>query len=265
MKREKRIGSLRRRAGYVRPLVGRLVLPVRERSLLDAARRYPAYLRDLRSYQRLGGELSLADLNPKLFDRDPVHPLEPHYFFQGVWAARHLAQAAPPWHVDVASHLPLIGVLTAIVPITYVEYRPVGLRLRDFSERPGTVTALPFEDMSVLSLSCLHVAEHVGLGRYGDELDPNGTEKAAKELERVLAASGTLYFTVPVGRPRTEFNAHRVHQAADVARMFPALQLEEFSLVDDEGAFHENVGPAKADGQHGALGMFRFVRRSQPV
>src|SRR5207253_10606962 len=67
--------------------------------------------------------------------------------------------------------------------------------------------SLPFADRSVESLSCLHVAEHVGLGRYGDELDPEGTVKAARELQRVVAPAGRLYFALPVGRPRTEFRS----------------------------------------------------------
>ncbi len=33
----------------------------------------------------------------------------------------------------------------------------------------------------------MHVVEHVGLGRYGDPLDPDGDLKAIAELKRVTA------------------------------------------------------------------------------
>jgi hypothetical protein len=33
----------------------------------------------------------------------------------------------------------------------------------------------------------MHVVEHVGLGRYGDALDPKGDARACAELARVLA------------------------------------------------------------------------------
>ena len=49
------------------------------------------------------------------------------------------------------------------------------------------VLILPFEDESVESLSCMHVVEHIGLGRYGDILDPDGDSKAISELKRALA------------------------------------------------------------------------------
>jgi hypothetical protein len=39
---------------------------------------------------------------------------------------------------------------------------------------------MPFEDNTALSLSCLHVAEHIGLGQYGGPLDPLGTKKHVK-------------------------------------------------------------------------------------
>ena len=67
------------------------------------------------------------------------------------------------------------------------------------------------------------MAEHIGLGRYGDPLDPLGTRKAAAELQRVLAPGGQLLFSLPVGRPRVEFNAHRVHDPHEVASWFDGL------------------------------------------
>ena len=38
----------------------------------------------------------------------------------------------------------------------------------------------------------MHVVEHIGLGRYGDQVDPDGDLMAMKELERVTAKLGKL-------------------------------------------------------------------------
>ena len=62
--------------------------------------------------------------------------------------------------------------------------------------------SLPFEDGSFHSLTCMHVVEHIGLGRYGDQVDPDGDLMAMKELERVTAKLGNLLFVVPVGIPK---------------------------------------------------------------
>jgi hypothetical protein len=121
------------------------------------------------------------------------------------------------------------------------------------------VLDLPFADGSVESLSCLHVAEHVGLGRYGDPLDPDGTRKAALELQRVLASGGRLYFSMPVGEARTEFNAHRVHDPEAVPGLFPYLRLEAFSGVDDEGRWQRELSPGDLGGSRWACGFYVFI------
>jgi SAM-dependent methyltransferase len=94
---------------------------------------------------------------------------------------------------------------------------------------------MPFKDGSIASLSSLHVIEHVGLGRYGDPVDPAGYLKAAAELSRVLAPGGRLLLSTPIGHERTCFDAHRVFDPQTVIQAFGNLALIEFSLIDDEG------------------------------
>ena len=80
----------------------------------------------------------------------------------------------------------------------------------------------------------MHVAEHIGLGRYGDPLDPDGDLKAMGELKRVLAPGGLLLFVVPVGQPRVCFNAHRIYSYGQIVEAFAKLYLEEFALIPDD-------------------------------
>ena len=35
--------------------------------------------------------------------------------------------------------------------------------------------------------------------------------KAINELKRVLSANGSLLFVVPIGKPKIEFNSHRIY------------------------------------------------------
>jgi hypothetical protein len=109
----------------------------------------------------------------------------------------------------------------------------------------------------------MHVVEHVGLGRYGDPLDPGGDLKAMAELNRVLAPGGDLLFVVPVGKPRLQFNAHRIYAFGQVTGAFADLDLVEFALVPDRKngpALIPSATKQQADAQRYGCGCFWFRR-----
>src|SRR5205823_1724620 len=160
-----------------------------------------------------------------------------HYTYQDAWAAREIFRRQPARHVDIGSRISFVAGLAAFVPVTFIDLRPLEVEIPGLESRRGSILALPYDDESLESVSTLHVAEHIGLGRYGDPLDPGGIEKAAAELQRVLAPGGFLYFSVPVGRAHTAFNAHRVLDPEAVVQLFPSLCLDGFAGVDDDGAF----------------------------
>ncbi len=249
-----------RRGRSIAGVLGEAVLDPRR--VARALRGLPRFLRDRRRYATLPGAepLTWSDANPQLLDRTAETGIDPHYFHVSAWAARRILEARPELHVDVGSQNLFVATLSAAVPVIFVDYRPLRATLPGLLSVGGSLLALPFADASLPSLSCLHVAEHVGLGRYGDPLDPGGTRKAAAELARVLARGGQLCFAVPVGLPRVCFNAHRVHAARDVRGWFERLDLAEFAGVDDDGARVDGAPLNRFDGAAYACGFFRFRR-----
>lgn len=230
------------------------------RRIARGIRAIPRFLGDWRRYARMPGAepLDWREAHPQLHDRTPETAFDAHYFYVSAWAARRIAAARPALHVDVGSHNLFAGMLGAVVPVVFVDYRPLRAVAPGLIPLAGSLLGLPFADESLASLSSLHVAEHVGLGRYGDPLDPDGTRRAAAELERVLARGGDLYFALPVGRPRVCFNAHRVHAAATVRGWFARLDLVEFAGVGDDGAFVEGAAVDAFDGEEYGCGFFRL-------
>jgi hypothetical protein len=241
-----------------------LVLDLRR--LPSTAASLPWFVRSWRAYESLSGDaLRLRHAQPCLDDRgDSAGSATGHYFHQDLWAARKVHAAGVAEHVDVGSRVDgFVAHVAAFTDVLYVDLRPLEAKGHPhIKARVGTVLALPFDDRAVRSLSCLHVIEHVGLGRYGDPLDPGGSLKALKELQRVVAAGGDLYVGVPVGRERVCFNAHRVLSPGAVVRALDELDLVEFSAVDDAGDLVRDAATADFERADYACGLFHFTRRS---
>lgn len=203
------------------------------------------------------------DCMPCLDDATATTGFDRHYVYHLAWAARVVAETKPAVHVDLSSSLHFCTLLSAFVPVDFYDYRPADIHLDNLVSRAADLTALPFSDASVPSLSCMHVVEHVGLGRYGDPLDPDGDLKAMSELARVLAPGGTLLFVVPVGVPRIVFNAHRIYGYDQVVDAFDGLELVEFALIPAEagnGGLVRNASPALVATEHYGCGCFWFRR-----
>jgi SAM-dependent methyltransferase len=230
------------------------------RSLWRGITGYGWFLRDWRAYTALSGAgaVRFRDCMPQLHDRVATTPFDAHYFFLNAWAMRRVVALAPKSHVDIGSAVQFASMLSAVITTAFVDYRPLPARCEGMASIAGDITALPFADRSLASISCLHVAEHVGLGRYGDPLDPEGTRKAAAELARVLAPGGSLFFGLPVGVERTCFNAHRIHAPETVCGFFKALELLEFSGVRDDGSFTERARLEDFGSDVYACGMYWF-------
>ena len=170
---------------------------------------------------------------PCLNDDTTNTTFDAHYIYHTGWAARVLRRSKPQLHVDIASSLYFASILSAFIPVRFYDYRPAPLILPGFTSGRADLLQLPFESDSIESLSCMHVIEHIGLGRYGDPLDYNGDVKAITELKRVVKPGGSLLFVVPIGYPRICFNAHRIFSFQQIREYFSDYSLAEFGLIPD--------------------------------
>jgi hypothetical protein len=238
-----------------------IFVPVRR--VLSAPRLYREYLASWRDYQALpdAEPLRLFESYPCFGDKTVATSFDSQYLYQAVWATEQISCSSAQRHIDIGSDIKFVALLTTRLPVIFIDIRPLyapGVsRLRSVA---GNIIQLPFADRSVESLSCLHVAEHIGLGRYGDALNPDGTRAACTELGRVLAPGGSLFFSVPIGRPRVCFNAHRVHSPQQILDYFQELSLVRFAAINDHGAFLERVTPSDLAQATYSCGLFHFTR-----
>ena len=246
-------------------------LPRFVRRLSDRLR----YLRDYRAFRahqlRAGTgampPLRWSDRWPILGEWTKETGFDTHYTYHPAWAARILAETRPAEHVDISSSVYFAAMVSAFVRLRFYDYRPANLRLSGLTCDRADLLALPFADGSLPSLSCMHVVEHVGLGRYCDPVDAEGDRKAMRELARVLAPGGDLLFVVPVGRERVEFNAHRVYSYERVVAGFEGLELVRLDLIPDDARAAGMIGgatPAQVNAQELGCGCFWFRKRPLP-
>ena len=208
-------------------------------------------------------KISILETKANLLDRTKKTSFEPHYLYHPAWAARIIAKNKPVKHIDISSKLFFSAIISAFCKTEFYDYRPAKIKLNNLKSKKIDLNNLSFKDNSIESLSCMHTLEHIGLGRYGDKIDPNGDVKASKELPRVIKKGGTLIFVAPIGKPKICFNSHRIYSYNQVLNLFPDLKLKEFSIVPDNFVKHgliRNAEPEIVEHQNWACGCFEFTK-----
>ncbi len=230
---------------------------------------YFSFIKNYRAFKKNSGEnprfpLSWKKRMPILGENTATTNFDAHYIYHPAWAGRIVKKINPEFHTDISSTLHFSSILSAFIPLRFYDYRPANLKLSNLQTGTADLLHLPFPDQSIKSLSCMHTVEHIGLGRYGDPIDPEGDIKAIKELKRVLASGGNLLFAVPIGKPAIRFNAHRIYSYDQIIKYFEGLELKEFSLIPDDGAKNGmilNASKDLADKQSYGCGCFWFIKK----
>ena len=172
--------------------------------------------------------------------REDAGSIDMHYFFQDMIVASLIASKKVLHHWDIGSRLDgfISHLLTCGIHTTVIDIRPFrdinvgyGVAKLDFIQEDAT-NLDGIGNGSIESLSALHSIEHFGLGRYGDEINPNAWRIAMLNMERVLAVNGTLYLSVPIGQEeRLCFNAHRIFHPRTICNTLKNMKFEAMYLI----------------------------------
>ncbi len=226
---------------------------------------YKNYIWDFFEYRRKNniGKVPILNLYPKIYDKVSITPIDTYYFYQDTWAAAKIFQNKPGYHVDVGSTALLIGILSQFTKVCSVDIRPLDIQLIGLECKKGSLTNLPFADKTIKSVSSLCVLEHVGLGRYGDEIDPKATNKAITELQRIIALGGNLYISVPIDKEDTiYFNAHKAFEYNSFVKRFTRMELIEVKFIQ-KNAMYDLDDFKELDLSVLVVGLFHFRKKIQ--
>lgn len=190
--------------------------------------RFSFYLEDLTRYLSMPTHENRISLWPCLDDKTDNTSFDKYYFYQDTWVARKIFDIHPKYIVDAGSTALLVGVISQFVPTISVDVRPLPVSLRGLTCIRASITELPFKKRTVELLSSMSVIEHVGLGRYGDNLDTQGSVNAFKEVSRVIKPGGHFLFSIPVSHtPGLSFNAHRIFSKQQILILLPDFVLQD--------------------------------------
>jgi SAM-dependent methyltransferase len=222
----------------------------------------PRYINELLKYKSLDGAEKEAwedfQFCPLLGDRASNQIGYGYYFYQDTWGARQAFITQPESIVDIGSTVLLVGILSQFCPVTSVDVRPIVSGLPGLTPIKGDICKLPFPDASVEYIQSLCVIEHIGLGRYGDPLDPLGSEKAINEVKRVIRADGHFVFSVPIGKKCISFNAQRIFPREQVFSWFEGWTCVDELIIDRYKGLKPG-SPPEHRGDH-VIGCFHFKK-----
>lgn len=225
---------------------------------------------DLEKYQNLNKrkkfDIQKKYLWPVVSDKYADAGKIENYFWQDLWAAKLIAKSGVRKHFDIGSRIDgfISHLLVMGLDVTMIDVRNFPKQVEGLRTIIDDATALKqISDGSIGSLSALCSLEHFGLGRYGNPIDPEGCFKCFMNIQKKMKPGGHLYISVPVGKERVEFNAHRIFYPATVIDSFADMKLVEFSCAT-ETEIEYNVGIHKYDndmhnGNH-RFGLFHFKK-----
>lgn len=192
-----------------------------------------------------------------------------NYFWQDLWAAQLIYKNNPGKHYDIGSRVDgfIAHLLSFRKDVTLIDIRPLEKTVPGLGFICADATNLEgIEDDSIESLSALCSLEHFGLGRYGDEIDPEACFKAFDAIQRKVMPGGMAYISVPVGREHVEFNAHRIFKATTIIDAFSQMELVRFDAADTNELKRDvdiHQYDDRADSGCRVFGLFQFRKREK--
>lgn len=196
----------------------------------------PGFISDYIGFRLISKDWKLR-IYPVLLDKEQGSAHLGEYFWQDLFVAKKIISQNPTKHVDVGSRVDgFIAHLACVRKVEVFDIRPLTSEIENVEFTQWDITN-PNPALNGIAdcVSCLHTLEHIGLGRYGDQLDPDGWRKGLKSLVDLVAPGGGLWLSVPIGRQRVEFNAHRVFDPKTIADCLASMNilLDEFYYLDN--------------------------------
>ena len=216
--------------------------------LLRSIKNLPRFLLDYYRFQKLNDKKDNSKITfyPVLTDYKLTNGfLNGHYFRQDLYVSQKVFKRNPDVHLDVGSRIDgFVAQVAAYRKIYVADVRPnIDIDKNIISEVIDFSKSIPRSMLAKYdSVSCLHALEHFGLGRYGDKIEPKGHKYGIQNFSDIMVKNGILYLSVPIGKAKVAFNAHRVLNPFELHKDLKnaGFLLLSLSIIDDAGQMYRN-------------------------
>ena len=204
----------------------------------------PRYMKDLINFKKMNGKIN--SFYPILGEHtQKSSTLNGHYFQQDLIVAQYIFKDEPILHVDIGSRIDgFVSHVASFRKIEVFDIRNNKIKINNiFFNKLDLQKELDKKYLNYTdSLSCLHTIEHIGLGRYGDRIDPCGYLIAYNNLIKILSPGGKLYISFPISETMSVyFNAHRTFPPKEILSWSNEVELLNFDFIDDKGNLHLKI------------------------
>jgi hypothetical protein len=211
---------------------------------LLSLRYLPRYIRDLVKWKKQGGQTDRYAVRLTNYN-EPAGNAESQYFHQDLIVAQKVYEDKPTKHLDFGSRIDgFVAHVASFREIDVMDVRALETGVHQNIKFCQSDIMNPQNLEKYDSVSCLHTIEHVGLGRYGDNLKVDGHWVALKNLISLVSKGGRFYISFPVEvKDTVYFNAHRTFSVATLPEndlVKSELRLIQFDIVDSKNKLHFN-------------------------
>jgi SAM-dependent methyltransferase len=233
------------------------------------------FLKDFSKIRRFESEAREFESKGGIIDRISIHLNEDdefagnasgQYFWQDLIVAQWVLTQDKEEIVDIGSRVDgYVSNIASSRKLSVIDIRPMHPNIPNVHFIQGDILNIQSETTFDIVTS-LHTIEHIGLGRYGDPIDPLGHERAFAALAGLVSRGGNLVVSFPISiKTEVEFNGQR--KIGFKVPLFWAngcgLELIQFLHLDSEdkiNTYQTEQDLGDFNPQAGTLGIYFFKK-----
>lgn len=223
------------------------------------------YLQDLQHFLSAGGKVDNWSIHLHE-DSDFAGNAFGHYFWQDLVVAQWVLTQNKTLVADVGSRLDgYVSHIASSHKVFVVDIRPLEKVIPNVEFIQDDILNYKSKKRFEIVTS-LHTIEHIGLGRYGDPIDPQGHKKAFVALTKLVTRGGNLVVSFPISsQTEVEFNGQRkigFKEPFEWAKNL-GLNLIQFTHLDSQDKLNYFFTVEELDNfvpESGTLGIYFFKK-----